>query len=211
MLEMLALLTGASSSSSDELGAGAVIAIVLLVFALAIGFYILSGWLLYRIGKKMGYDKNWMAWVPIANYWMMCELAAKDATFFIVMLLGSFICPIVMFVMMIMLWMEIAERMGKESWWGILTIIPIVNFVIMYLIGEGTPLAYYQKGAPAAAPGYYPPQQGYAPPPQQGYAPPPPPPQGYAPPAPPPQGYTPPPPPPGQAPPPPPPPPPAAP
>jgi hypothetical protein len=39
--------------------------------------------------------------------------------------------------MLIIVWMNIAERCGKDSWWGILTIIPIANFVAMYVIGSG--------------------------------------------------------------------------
>lgn len=189
---VIEVLAKARSSSGTGTGIAAALLIVLLILALVVVFYILSAWLLYRIGKKMGYDKNWMAWVPFANYYMMCELAGKDMTFFVIMLLGSFICGFVTLVMMIICWMEIAQRMGRESWWGILVIIPIVNFFIMYLIGEGQPVVYYQAQPTASAPGYYPPQQGYAPPPQ-GYAPPPPQQQGYAPP--PPGQYAPPPPP----------------
>ncbi len=100
-------------------------------------FYVLSAWLLYRIGKKLGYENCWYAWVPILNYWMMTELAGKDTTWFIIMVVFMFCCGIVTFVMMIMLFMEIAERCGKERWWGILIIIPIVNFVIMYILGSG--------------------------------------------------------------------------
>jgi hypothetical protein len=29
-----------------------------------------------------------------------------------------------------MLWMAISEARGKPNWWGILTIVPILNFVV---------------------------------------------------------------------------------
>ncbi len=101
-------------------------------------------------------------------------------------------------VMVTIAFMDLAERMGQERYMGLLTIIPLIGLIFMYLIGNGEPVAYAQPAGYGAPQGYAPPPQGYAPPPQQGYAPPPPPP-----------AQTPPPPPPSQTPPPPPPPPPA--
>jgi len=191
MVELLGLALAAAEWEYQAEG-GAAVALLFAIFAAVIVFYVLYCWLLYRIGKKMGYDKNWMAWVPIAQMYMLGELAGKDTTFILIMILGSFLCGIVGVVMQVIAFMALAERMGKESWWGILTLIPIVNFIAMYVIGNGQPVQYYQPAAAyTAAPGYYPPQQGYAPPPPQGYAPPqapPPPPQGYQPPPPPPPG-----------------------
>ncbi|MEW6555503.1 MAG: DUF5684 domain-containing protein [Actinomycetota bacterium] len=169
-----------------EVSGGSAAAIIIVSILVGIAFYILSAWLLYRIGKKLGYENSWYAWVPILNYWMMTELAGKDTTWFIIMVVFMFCCGLVTFVMMVMLFMEIAERCGKERWWGILIIIPIVNFVIMYILGSG-PAA--PPGPPAGGYGgqYGPPPQG----PQPPYGPQPP---SYAPPQQPPT-YTPPPPP----------------
>ncbi len=189
MLEVLGLARAAAEYRYEAEG-GLALGIILLIFAIIVAFYVLYCWLLYRIGKKMGYDKNWMAWVPIAQMYMLGELAGKDMTFILIMIIGSFVCGIVGAVMQVIAFMALAERMGKENWWGILTIIPVVNFIAMYVIGNGQPVQYYQPAAAyAPAPGYYPPQQGYQPPPPpQGYQPPPPPPQGYQPPPPPPGG-----------------------
>ncbi|RJP33002.1 MAG: hypothetical protein C4536_04590 [Actinobacteria bacterium] len=173
-----------------EVSGGIAWGIILGSILAAIVFYVLSAWLLYRIGKRFGYENSWYAWVPFLNLWMMTELAGRDTTFFVILLLGTFFCFIVALVMMIMLWMDIAERCGKESWYGILIIIPIVNWIIMYILGSGPAIS---PQPPAAGyPGQYgqygQPPQG----PQPPYAPPPQPPQGGQPP------YTPPPPPPQQ-------------
>ena len=159
-------------------------------FLAGILFYILSAWLLYRIGKRMSYENSWYAWVPILNMWMMTELAGRDMTFFLILLLGTFFCFIVAIVMMVILWMDIAERCGKERWYGVLMIIPIVNWFIMYSLGSGPQLPP-QPPMSGGYPGQYGPQPPYGPPPQgpqQPYAPPPPPQQPQPP-------YTPPPPP----------------
>lgn len=153
-----------------EVSGGAAWGIILGSLLAAVVFYVLSAWLLYRTGKRFNYANSWYAWVPILNMWMMTELAGRDSTFFVILLLGTFLCGIVGFVMMVMLWMDIAERCGKERWYGILVIIPIVNWFIMYSLGSGPQI---QPRPPAAGyPGQYgPPPQG----PQPPYTPPPPP------------------------------------
>jgi len=73
-----------------EVEGGAAWGIILGSLLAGIVFYVLSAWLLYRIGKRFGYQNSWYAWVPILNMWMMTELAGRDATFFIILLLGTF-------------------------------------------------------------------------------------------------------------------------
>jgi hypothetical protein len=139
------------------------------LFLVGILFYVLVAWLLYRIGKKLGYQKSWYAWVPFLNYWMMVELSTRESSWFWIIFITMFIpcINIVGLVMLVIVMMDISEACGKESWWGILWIIPIVNFVIMYILGSGPAV----PPQPPAA-GYGPPPQG---PPPPTYAPPPPP------------------------------------
>jgi len=163
-----------------EVSGGAAWGIILGSLLAAVVFYVLSAWLLYRIGKRMGYENSWYAWVPILNLWMMTELAGRDMNFFLILLLGMIFCFIVGLVMMVILWMDIAEKCGKERWYGVLIIIPIVQWFIMYSLGSGPqippqpPMSGYpgQYGPPPQGPQppYAPPPQG----PQQPYTPPPP-------------------------------------
>jgi len=131
------------------------------LFLVGILFYVLVAWLLYRIGKKLGYQKSWYAWVPFLNYWMMVELSTRESSWFWIIFITMFIpcINIVGLVMLVIVMMDISEACGKESWWGILWIIPIVNFVIMYILGSGP--AVPPQG-PQTPPTYTPP-----PPPQQ--------------------------------------------
>jgi hypothetical protein len=156
------------------------------LFFVGVLFYILAGWLLYRVGKRLGYENSWYAWIPFLNMYMMVQLSKQEDSWFWIILITSFIpcINIVAVVMLVIVWMDIAEICGKERWWGILLIIPIVNFVVMYILGTG-PAVPPQPPA-AGYPGQYgPPPQGpqppYTPPPQQPqgpqppYTPPPPP------------------------------------
>lgn len=159
---------------TDELSGGAVAAIVLLVFVFALLFYIISAWLFYRIGKRLGYDRSWLAWIPIGNLYMMVDLSMKETMpWFLIILFTSFIpcINIVGLVMLVIVWMDIAERCGKERWWGVLLLIPIVNWIIMYSLGSGPAVP------PPPPVGTYPGQHGMPPriPQQPTYMPPPPP------------------------------------
>ena len=67
-----------------EVSGGAAWGIILGSLLAAVVFYVLSAWLLYRIGKRFNYENSWYAWVPILNMWMMTELAGRDMTFFLI-------------------------------------------------------------------------------------------------------------------------------
>jgi len=142
------------------------------VFLISIVLYIFGGWLLYRIGKKFNYERPWFGWIPIANTYMLVELSTREKSWFWIILITMFIpcVNIVGLVMFIIVWMDIAERCGKPRWWGILFIVPIVNFVIVYILGSGP--AVPPRPPAGTQPGQYgPPPQG----PQPPYTPPPPP------------------------------------
>jgi hypothetical protein len=67
----------------------------------------------------------WLAWVPIANAILMLQIAKKPLWWIIL-----FMIPIVNIVIIIMVWMGMAEARQKPNWWGILAIVPLVNMVV---------------------------------------------------------------------------------
>lgn len=209
MLGLFETVIGAVTTHSTKTAISGTL--LLIIVGLIIVFYVITAWLLYRIGKRLGYEKCWLAWVPFANIWMMCELSGKSnpqVWFASIILLAivsyslrlfisstsarsliSLAVSVAIIVLYILLWADISERCGKPSWWGIIYFIPLVGWACMYEMGKGEPIP---SGIPAGYKfiGYgYP--QGYDQHgnpiyPQQPY-----PPQGYAPPMYP-QGYTPP-------------------
>lgn len=54
------------------------IVIFSIVFLLAVGIYILHSIGLYRMAKKVGNDKPWLAWIPFANMWLMFTLPDSE-------------------------------------------------------------------------------------------------------------------------------------
>jgi hypothetical protein len=84
---------------------------------------------IYKIAKKCGVESAWLAWIPIVQIVPMLQSAGKPLWWFILMLI-----PLVNIIIMIIVWMAIAERRGKPSWVGILIIVPIIGiFIPAYL------------------------------------------------------------------------------
>jgi len=96
-----------------------------MAFIFWVAVYVWVALCLHIIAKKTNTPNEWLAWIPIANIYLMCKVAGKPGWWTIL-----FFIPLVNIVFAIIVWMAIAEARHKPSWLGILMIIPIVNFVI---------------------------------------------------------------------------------
>lgn len=96
---------------------------VYLVFILA--FYVYLALTLQTIANKTNTENAWLAWIPIVNIVLMCNIARKPVWWIILCFI-----PLVNIVIFIILWMGIAEARNKPSWWGILLIVPIVGIIV---------------------------------------------------------------------------------
>src|SRR5580700_8084791 len=91
--------------------------------------YVYVALALMTIATKTNTPNGWLAWIPIANIFLMFNIAGKPAWWFILILI-----PLVNIVIAIIVWMAIAEARHKPNWWGILMIVPVINiFVPGYL------------------------------------------------------------------------------
>ncbi|MBD3246643.1 MAG: hypothetical protein GF333_06480 [Candidatus Omnitrophica bacterium] len=112
---------------------------VALILGLAV--YIYAAICLQTIAKKTETENAWLAWIPIGNVILMCDIAQKPKWWVIFFLLPALPIPVInviaglaSMVLGVILWMQMAEARGKPSWMGILMIVPLVNFVIMGMI-----------------------------------------------------------------------------
>ncbi len=80
---------------------------------------------LMMIANKTNTPNSWLAWIPIANIYLMCKIAGKPGWWLIL-----FFIPFVNIVIGVIVWMKIAEARNKPSWLGILMLIPFVNIII---------------------------------------------------------------------------------
>jgi len=121
------LSAGMAFGQSSDSAAPAVMAGAMLLFVLVIGlaFYAYFALALQTIANKTNTPNAWLAWIPIAHLFLMLMVAKKPLWWFILMLI-----PLVNLVILIIVWMAIAEARGKPNWWGVLLIIPVVGLVV---------------------------------------------------------------------------------
>lgn len=115
---------------------GAVIALgimVAILFFVALYAYVAFAWM--TIGKKLGYKKSWLAWIPIANFAMMLQLGRFNWAW-VFLILIPFVGWIALFVLIIIATWRIFERRGYPGWFSLSMIIPQVGFVL-YMIAIG--------------------------------------------------------------------------
>ena len=102
-------------------------------WVISIAAYVYLAFCLQTIANKTNTEHGWLAWIPIANVYLMCKIAEKPWWWLLLCLI-----PIVNIVIMVILWMGIAQARDKKGWLGILMIIPIANFVVLgYLAFSG--------------------------------------------------------------------------
>ncbi len=97
--------------------------LVFLIIGLAA--YVYMALALQTIAQKTSTENAWLAWVPILNIILMLNIAKKPLWWILLCLI-----PLVNIVIIIMVWMAIAEARGKPNWWGILIIIPVAQLIV---------------------------------------------------------------------------------
>ena|SRR3989338_4955798 len=113
----------------------------LFMFVLIVGLavYIYSSLALMTIAKKAKVENGWLAFIPIANVYLMTQIAKLPGWYTLAILLPLIpaIGPVALMVVMAYFWWKICEQLGKPGWWGVLTLIPVVNLVIMGMLAWG--------------------------------------------------------------------------
>ena len=114
----------------------------MLIPALIIGLavYVYTSLALMKIAQKTNTPNAWLAWIPIANMYLMTQVAQVPWWTFLGIFLGfiPFIGSLLILGLTIWWWMKISERCGKPSWWGVMiALIPLVNFVFMGMLAWG--------------------------------------------------------------------------
>lgn len=129
LLGTLSLLAPGGALYAQREGEAAAIAAMgaVMLFAVVIGLavYVYYSLALQTIAKKTNTENAWLAWIPIVNIILMLNIAQKPLWWIILCLI-----PLVNIVIMIIVWMAIAEARNKPSWWGILLIVPLVNIIV---------------------------------------------------------------------------------
>ena len=96
-----------------------------LYFFIFLAMYAYMGLTLQTIASKTGTTDPWLAWIQVANVYLMCKIA-KRPTWWVVL---CFI-PFVNVIISVILWMGIAEARQKPAWLGVLMLVPIANIIV---------------------------------------------------------------------------------
>jgi Flp pilus assembly protein TadD len=98
-------------------------------FVIAVLIYALFCFPLQMIAKKTDAPNAWFAWIPILNVVLMCNIAEKPVWWLILMLV-----PLINIIIIVVLWMKIAEARGKPGWIGVLMLVPIVQLLVPFYL-----------------------------------------------------------------------------
>jgi hypothetical protein len=77
------------------------------------------------IANKTSTPNAWMAWVPILNVVLLCNIGDKPVWWVLLMFI-----PLVNIVITVMIWMGVSEARSKAPWLGVLMILPFLNLII---------------------------------------------------------------------------------
>ncbi len=94
--------------------------------------YVYIAAILMVIARKTATPNRWMAWIPVLNLVLMCNIGRRSAAWAILILV-----PFANLIGLVLLWMWIAEAMGKSKALGVLMLIPGVNLLMPLLIASG--------------------------------------------------------------------------
>lgn len=114
-----------------------------ITFIIGLVFYIFTAISLYAISKKRGYDKPWLAFIPIANFYLMgaiadnINLVIKKKTIFrrlALILSGSFIFSLIMIFVFIFKGVENSEAINQNPSLSLGIIMGVGIFYILIII-----------------------------------------------------------------------------
>lgn len=131
------------SSISDEDAAALAIftgVYLVVVIVFSIFWYVYMGLTLMTIAKKLNHESPWLAWIPLANIYLMVKLADLSGWMMLLMFV-----PLVNIGLAVYIWMKMAERRGFEMWLGILMIVPIAQLIIPGYLAWAEPKTVAKK------------------------------------------------------------------
>ena len=136
MTVLTSTLLGQNNDAAAAAAAGGFGLFMLIYFALII-LMIVGMWKMFDKAGKPG----WAAIIPIYNGIVMLEIAGKPIWWILLLMV-----PFVNFVIVVLLYLAIAERFGKGG--GFAVGLLLLPFIFFPMLGFGD--ATYQGGAPAA-------------------------------------------------------------
>ncbi len=138
-----------SSNSTDP---GTAMATFVVIAVIALIFYLIIGFLLYKIFQKAG-RPGWAGFVPVYNGWVLFEISGKPG-WWILFGFIPWLGGLVLFVLTLLASLELAKRFGRSQLFGVLALwlFSIVGYAILAFDSskyQAVPAAGVQPSAPS--------------------------------------------------------------
>ena len=111
------------------------IVVMLLLLAIFVILYVIKSLALMRIAQKTKTKNSWLAWIPIADFYLLTQ-TARQSGWWTLLFIGIFI-PIVtglvgLAILIITIWLLwlTGEKLKKNGAWSLLCLIPGIGIVI---------------------------------------------------------------------------------
>jgi hypothetical protein len=115
---------------------GIIMAYSAVSIVVGLALYVYSALALMTIAKKTNTPNAWLAWIPIANFYLMTQIAKVPWWTFLIIFLSwiPVVGALLMVGVIIWWWWKISEARNRPGWWSILMLIPIVNIIILGML-----------------------------------------------------------------------------
>ncbi len=105
-----------------------------IILAVLLFFYIFSVLCLQLIAIKTCTQPSWLAWIPIANLFLMCKIGGLSYWWLVALFI-----PLLNLIVTIYMWYRISEARGKPGILSLLLLVPVVNLIFVgYLAFSGS-------------------------------------------------------------------------
>jgi hypothetical protein len=130
---------------STETATGTLAGIIALLFGgvmlfvsivVGLGSYIYCSLALMKLAKRMNYENAWYAWIPILNMILLFQLGEQKPILLLLLLIPG-IGELVVGILIIIALMKICEKRGYDKTLGLLSLVPIANYVLLGILAWG--------------------------------------------------------------------------
>ena len=95
------------------------------IFGLVV--YVFTSFCLMKIADKLSIPNSWLAWIPIAQAWVMVRAAGKPGWWLILLFI-----PLVNIVIALIILFAMPVNLGKSSLYGLLPFVPVLGIFLYF-------------------------------------------------------------------------------
>jgi glycopeptide antibiotics resistance protein len=95
--------------------------------AIGIVIFLFISYCLREFARKQATGHDWLAWVPVARFYLLSEICGHGLLWAFLMLV-----PVVNIVIFVIVAMKLARMRGHRRAFGLLLFIPLVQYFIMW-------------------------------------------------------------------------------